>query len=209
MRATFDEKYEKLGNGQLMERFYQGDVEAFGVLAERIRPSLMGQALGRLPGQLVGRQQLAEDLVQETLYKAALTRNRPQVRWQSSRGAISTWLGTILKNQLTSHLRSRQSRTQVSSDLWAGQVDEDRNAVEQRLVDHRLPAERKRRDDEARQQQWLEIVGKLPKELSSMVQLQLQGKSHREIAARLGLARSTVTYRIKNAAATLRSMAAA
>ena len=156
-----------------------------------------------------GRQQLAEDLVQETLFKAAVTRDRPQIRWRPSRGAISTWLGTILKNLLTSYLRSRQSRTRVSSDLWAGQADEDRDAVEQRLVDHRLPAERKRRDDEARQQQWLEIVGQLPEELGSMVRLQLQGKSHREIAARLGVARSTVTYRIKNATATLRSMAAA
>ena len=42
-----------------------------------------------------------------------------------------------------------------------------------------------------------------------MVRLQLQGKSHREISKQLGVARSTVTYRIKTATARLRNMAVA
>ena len=64
-------------NEELMHRFYQGMPEAFGSLAERLGPSLIGQALGRLPIQLAGRHQLAEDFVQQTFIKAMIHTRSP------------------------------------------------------------------------------------------------------------------------------------
>ena len=208
MKAVRQEDCYDLTNEELMDRFYEGDVEAFGILADRLRPSLMGQAIGHLPRHLAGRRELAEDCVQQTMIKAVITKNRKEIHWQPARGKVSTWIGTILRNTITSYLRSRQSKIPVSSDL-SEPVGDSSQRPENRIVDYRLQAERNRRDQEHRCARWREIVNKLPQETGSMVRLQLQGKSHREISKQLGVARSTVTYRIKTATARLRNMAVA
>ena len=209
MKAEFNRNEASVSDIHLMDRFYSGDMDAFGQLAERARESLMRQALRRLPSHLVGRSQAAEDLVQQTLIKAYRTFDRPETRWQQTKGAVSTWLGTILRNVVISYLRSRASKTRVSSDLWGACDNEDSDPLENTIVDHRLMAEHSARDAEANRTQWRQYVGQLPTKMRSVVQMKMQGKSHQEIADRLGVTRSTITYRIKNAAVTLRTMAAA
>lgn len=208
MKAVRQEDRYDSTNEELMDRFYEGDVEAFGILADRLRPSLMGQALGHLPQHLAGRRELAEDFVQQALIKVVITKNRKEIHWQPSRGKASTWIGTILRNTIRSYLRSRQSKIPVSSDL-SDRAGDFSQRPENRIVDYRQQAEHRRRDTEIRCARWREIVNKLPRETGSMVRLQLQGKSHREISRQLGVARSTVTYRIKTATARLRNMAVA
>jgi len=192
-----------------MDRFYQGMPESFGALAERLGPGLIGHALSRLPIQLAGRHQLAEDFVQQTFIKVMTTQDRKESRWQPSRGKVSTWIVTILRNTITSYLRTRQSKIPVSSDLVLDQTGNNPERPENRIVDHRLHAERTCYDRERCCARWREAIQRLPKLDESMVQMQLQGKSHREISRRLGMSRSTVTYRIKNAHTLLRNMAAA
>jgi RNA polymerase sigma factor (sigma-70 family) len=209
MKATTTFDSDRPTNAQLMERFYSGDMDAFGQLAERLRPGLMSLALRRLPSRHVGRIQVAEDMVQQTLIKAVGTLERPEIRWQQSKGAVSTWMGTILRNAVISYLRTRASKTPVSSDLWCGPAGEDSRRPESDIVDHRLSAERNARQMESQRHRWRLVIGKLPKDTRSIFHLKMQGKSHQEIADRLGVARSTITYRIKTATATLRSMAAA
>ncbi len=196
-------------NEELMDRFYRGASEAFGTLAERLGPGLIGHALSRLPAKLAGRHQLAEDLVQQTFIKVMITQNRQESRWKLSRGKVSTWIGTILRNTVTSYLRTRGSKIPVSTDLLLEQTGNHSELPENRIVDHRLHSERTCYDRERRCARWREAIQRLPKLDESMVQMQLQGKSHREISRRLGMARSTVTYRIKNAHTLLRNMAAA
>lgn len=209
MKAATNYQNEQPTNAQLMERFYGGDMDAFGELAERLRPGLMSLALRRLPTRQVGRIQVAEDVVQQTLIKAVRTLDRPEIRWQQSKGAVSTWMGTILRNAVISYLRSRASKTLVSTDLWCGPSREESSRPENDIVDHRLNAERETRSMESQRRRWRLVVGKLPADTRSIFRLKMQGKSHQEIADSLGVARSTITYRIKTASATLRSIAAA
>lgn len=209
MKTVQQKKMLDATNEELMDSFYQGIPEAFGVLAERLGPSLISHALSRLPLHLAGRHQLAEDFVQQSFIKVMVTQDRQSIRWQPSRGKVSTWIGTILRNTVTSYLRTRQSKMMVSSDLLLEQTGKNPDRPENRIVDHRLHAERTCSEKERCCARWRDSIKTLPKAEESMVQMQLQGKSHREISRRLGIARSTVTYRINNAHALLRNMPAA
>jgi len=209
MRATFSEGYDQRTDAQLIEAFYKGEDIALSLLAERLRPQLIGLALAGLPRSEVGRHQLAEDFVQDTLIKVATTRDRPLTRWQRGKSSVSTWVGTILKNIIRSHLRTRKNRIRVTSDLWPQSHAECYDWIEQKIVDHRLPEEQRIRSGEDRRQNWLRAIAELPQELHLLITMQLAGKSHRQIASQLGISRSTVTYRIKSATKKLRQMTAA
>ena len=98
MRATFSDYNNSRTESSLIEEFYRGEESAFATLAERLYPQLKGLALSRIPRDEVGRYQLAEDLVQETLIRVARTKDRSQTRWQPDKSSVFTWAGTILKN---------------------------------------------------------------------------------------------------------------
>ena len=98
MRATFSIHDESITESTLIEAYYDGEESAFAALTERLYPSLKGLALSRIPHSEVGRYQLAEDLVQETLMRVARTKDRGLTRWQPGKSTVLTWVGTILKN---------------------------------------------------------------------------------------------------------------
>jgi RNA polymerase sigma-70 factor, ECF subfamily len=86
-------------DGLLVAAALAGEPEAFGLLARRYAPALVRVALSRL-----GRRELAEEAVQETLLCAH--------RWLAtydSRFSFRTWLWTILLHQCTRHAR-REAR---------------------------------------------------------------------------------------------------
>jgi RNA polymerase sigma factor (sigma-70 family) len=209
MRATFSKHYDQRTEATLIEAFYQGEDVALSILSERLRPQLTGLALSRLPHTEVGRYQLAEDLVQDTFIKVATTKGRPQSRWQTGKSTVSTWIGTILKNLIHSHLRTRKNRIRVTTDLWSETGTDDKERIENNLIDHRLLKEQQICSAENERSNWLRAVASLPQEFHTLITMQLEGKSHREIASQLGISRSTVTYRIKNATKLLRRVAAA
>lgn len=194
-----------LTDAQLMTRFYEGDRRAFDVLARRAQPSLLHQALSRLPRRCVGRLQTAEDLVQQTLINAALTLDRPHTRWQESRGAVSTWLGTILRNLTASYLRKSSNKFFVTTDL-ALSGDEDAVRPEDALADHRHDTETAARDGEMLRRRRRAAIERLPDDVREIFFMKLEGKSYREIARRLGIAKSTVSYRVNNASSRLRRL---
>ncbi|MEK6247513.1 MAG: sigma-70 family RNA polymerase sigma factor [Planctomycetales bacterium] len=202
MKANFQN--DRHTDAQLMDQFYGGDRAAFDELTARMWPSLIHQALQCLPLHLIGRMQTAEDLVQQTLLKSLTTLDRPEIRWQQAKGAVSTWMGTILRNFAISHLRSRASKTLVCSDL-AGNERES-NRPENRIIDHRLSAEAEIRRSETTSSRRQLFFGKLPAEIRSILEMKMEGKSHRQIAEQLGVSRATISYRIRSATMTLRSM---
>lgn len=205
MRATFSARYEQRTDAGLLESFYFGEENALSLLADRLWRPLTQFALSRLPSKEVGRYQLAEDLVQETIIKVAQTKHRPQTRWQNGKSSVFTWMGAILKNIIHSHLRTKKNRIRVTSDLTSSSESEADHSIEQNIVDHRFP----QKTQFFEEVNWLRALSQLPEELNQCVKLQLEGKSHREIASELGLSRSTVTYRIKNATHRLRGILAA
>ena len=209
MRATFSNHDDQRTKSTLMEAFYRGEDSALNVLADRLHPQLRGLALSRIPRSEVGRYQLAEDLVQDTLMKVAGTKNRPLSRWQPGKSTVSTWIGTILKNVIYSHLRTRKNRIRVTTDLWSESSDNENERFENSLVDYRLITSNQGLLAESERKNWHQAIDSLPQEFHVLITMQLEGKSHREIASSLGMSRSTVTYRIKNATKLLRKAAAA
>lgn len=208
MSNVTDVRYGQADDGQLMQSFYDGNNRAFDVLAGRVQASLLHQAYAALPARHVGRRQIAEDLVQKTLVKVFATRSRPQVQWCSRKGKVRTWLGTILRNVVISYLRTRQSRQLVSSDLSRQNPDATWHAPENDLVDHRMPAEVHARHAEARRQRQLEVISSLPDKVRSILYMKMEGLSHHQIADRLGLSKSTISYHYHEAKEKLRTIAA-
>lgn len=209
MRASFSNYDKSRTESSLIEEFYRGEESAFATLAERLYPQLKGLALSRIPRDEVGRYQLAEDLVQETLIRVARTKDRSGTRWQPDKSSVSTWAGTILKNLISSHLRTKKNRIRVTSDLWSDSKESESDRIENSLVDYRRIATNQRSHDVFERDTWQQAIDALPRKFHILINLQLEGKSHREIASCLGISRSTVTYRIKSATKLLRKTAAA
>tara|TARA_Y100001934_G_scaffold281977_1_gene393803 strand:+ start:950 stop:1585 length:636 start_codon:yes stop_codon:yes gene_type:complete len=210
MRATFSNHDDSRTDSSLIEAFYGGEESAFATLAERLYPKLKGLALSRIPHSEVGRYQLAEDLVQETLMRVARTKDRILTRWQHDKSAVSTWVGTILKNLILSHLRTQKNRIRVTSDLWSSSNDPENDRVENNLIaPSRTSGDGQSCDtDVLERDACQQAISALPQKFHILINMQLEGKSHREIASSLGIARSTVTYRIRSATKILKKTAA-
>ncbi len=208
MENFVDQFSERETNEALMQRFYNGEQAAFNRLAKRLHASLLCQTYQQLPPRHVGRRTVAEDLVQQALIKAVLTLDRPATRWQADKGAVRTWLGTILRNVVTSYLRTRAARQVVTSDLSRDADDPSRGGIEHDIADHRLAGERAARTIAA-QRGWLdENLDRFPPQVQTIFYLKLEGQSHREIARHLGVSKSTVTHQFNTAKRALRSLAA-
>lgn len=82
----------------LLERAKAGDKEAFGLLAEEHRETLL-----RLCFKMTGSREEAEDLVQETLLRAYT-----HIAEFELRASLSTWLHRIAANACMDHQRSRK-----------------------------------------------------------------------------------------------------
>ena len=205
---SFEGIYRDASDAELMQQFYDGDNRAFDALAQRVKSSLYHQAYHRLPSRLVGRQQVAEDLVQQALVKAVLTRDKPATRWQLAKGKVRTWLGTILRNVLISYLRTRVSKQLVCTDMAYENDAATYQRPETEIADHRLASEHAARDTERRCRDLLLAIEQLPGKVRRILDLKREGLSHREIAKRLGLSKSTISYHFREASQTLREMAA-
>lgn len=82
----------------LLERAKAGDADAFGLLAEEHRDSLL-----RLCYKMTGSREQAEDLVQDTLLKAYT-----HIAEFELRASLSTWLHRIATNACLDHQRGRK-----------------------------------------------------------------------------------------------------
>lgn len=88
----------------LMRRVQAGDAQRFSDLIRRYQAPLLRVAASRL-----GRQDAAEEVVQETFLAAFKSRHTYDEQY-----SFRTWLWTILLNQCRSYLRSRRRTPRVS-----------------------------------------------------------------------------------------------
>ena len=153
-----------------------GDVASLGILLERYRASLHGQALGILG---YGRQ--AEDAVHDTFVVAM--RKIDGVREPA---AVGGWLHAVLRNVCLMRLRAGQGEV-LSSDLYGG-VDGDPSAPTGEAAIEQLAM---------REWVWT-ALGKLPEILRVTAMLRYFGSynSYEEIAAILGVPVGTVRSRL-------------
>ncbi len=100
---------------ELIERFQQGDINAFEEIVRRYKDQLLNFIY-----RFVGNQEQAEDILQETFLR--VYRNRHAYRRVAK---FSTWIYTIAGNLARTELRKRKRRRLLSiSDLG---IEEDKD----------------------------------------------------------------------------------
>ncbi len=180
----------------LMEDYADGDPRAFsrlyGLLEPRLRAYLMG---------LVRDPAAVDDLVQLTMLKAHLARERFHVQGADPDGAVQGWYFTIARNAAMDHLRDQQRtrKRQVS----AGPPASDAPDPVARLADATPSAEERQvasEDERAVIEQVRAAIERLPPGQREVVTLhKLRGMSMAEIAKRLQIREGAVRVRAHRA----------
>lgn len=183
---------ELAGLHRCMERYVDGDPSAFSELHDRLRPRLRGLLLK------VARDEAAvDDLVQLTLLKAHLARDRFALQGGDPDGAVLAWYFAIGRNVALDFLRERYRGQRRQADPAA-----PRDAVEQ-LPDGALDPEAlgERREHEAEiVARVREAIAQLPAGQREVVELhKLRGMSMAEVAERLQVREGAVRVRAHRA----------
>ena len=92
---------------RLMDRYIDGDREAFSRLHQRLMPRLKGFLL-----KIVRNATVVDDLLQLTFLKAHLARDSYQLQEGDPDGSVQAWYFTIARNVAMDHLRKQSRGTQ-------------------------------------------------------------------------------------------------
>ena len=175
----------------LLQRVAAGDEHALGALYDRWSPLVFSLCV-----HILGDDDEAEEAVEETFWQAW----RQAARYDTARGAVSTWLTTIARSRALDRLRAnRRRQEEAMSDL----SDTKRMAVEEtarRGDDPASGAEVSERRALVRQ-----ALLALPAEQREVLELAyFRGLSQTEIAERTGQPLGTIKTRVRLAMEKLR-----
>ena len=178
-------------DASLVRRCLRDDQAAYRVLVERYQSEVFGLLL-----RLVGRQEDAEDLTQETFLRAF----RALRRYDVTR-PFGAWLHTIASRLAIDHHRRNRAK------LISLHQPEEGSAGEERVLDledpEAGPAERAEQTELARRLEVL--IGELPPDSRAAILLRHQmDLPYEEIARSLGVPLGTVKARIHRARAMLK-----
>lgn len=181
----------KTGLYALMERYIDGDKRAFAELHRRLEPRLRGFLI-----KMVRDEGACDDLVQLTLLKAHLARERFRLPSGDPDGAVQGWYFAIARNVAMDDLRERYraGRRRAPTDAQDPLFE---------LADDSLTVEELGTEVE-REQQIVEdvraAIAQLPASQREVVELhKLRGMSMAEIAARLEVREGAVRVRAHRA----------
>ncbi len=176
----------------LMERYVDGDPSAFSSLHTRLHPRLRGFLM-----KLVRDETAVDDLVQLTLLKAHLARERFALQGGDPDGAVQGWYFAISRNVAMDFLRDK-----YRGERRRAGGDEDGDPVAE-LADAELNAEQLgeqvERDAEI-VERVREAIARLPPGQREVVELhKLRGMSMAKIAERLAVREGAVRVRAHRA----------
>lgn len=182
---------ESRGLHELMARYVDGDPLAFSRLHDRLQPRLRGLLL-----KMVRDETTVEDLVQLTLLKAHLARDRFALQGGDPDGAVRAWYFAIARNVAMDYLRheyraQRRRADDEDGDAVAGLADAspDPEQLGER-VEHEEEIVRRVR----------EAIATLPAGQREVVELhKLRGMSMADIATRLEVREGAVRVRAHRA----------
>jgi RNA polymerase sigma-70 factor (ECF subfamily) len=179
-----------LDEAALIERSRAGDLDAFNTLVAAYQDQVYNLCF-----RMLGSQQAAEDVTQETFisaYKNVHTMRGP---------SLKSWLLRIASNASIDELRRRQRHPQVSIDAPR---DDGENDVVFELQDSAPGPEQETLSLELRRALEFEL-GRLPDDQRLAVVLcDIEGLSYEEIASVMGSSVGTVKSRISRGRARLR-----
>lgn len=183
---------ELAGLHELMERYVDGDPSAFSRLHGRLRPRLRG-----LVRKLVQEEAAVDDLVQLTLLKAHLARDRFALQGGDPDGAVQAWYFAIGRNVAMDWLRERYRGQQRWAD--AGPPGDAMAELPDPALDPEALGELREQEAElvARVR---EAIARLPPGQREVVELhKLRGLGMAEIAERLQIREGAVRVRAHRA----------
>lgn len=186
---------ELAGLHDLMLRYVDGDPSAFSRLDGRLRPRLRGLLL-----KLVRDEPVVDDLVQLTLLKAHLARDRFALQGGDPDGAVQAWYFAIGRNVAMDFLRERYRGERRRADGSAG---DDVAALPDAELDAEALGERAEQEAEI-VGRVREAIARLPEGQREVVELhKLRGMSMAEVAERLQVREGAVRVRAHRAYKTL------
>lgn len=178
-------------DGALLQRIAAGDEQALGALYDRWSPLVFSLCV-----HVLGDDDEAEEAVEETFWQAW----RQAARYDTTRGAVSTWLTTIARSRALDRLRAKRRRQE---DAMSDLTETKRAAVEEtarRGDDPASGAEVSERRALVRQ-----ALLALPPEQREVLELAyFRGLSQTEIAERTGQPLGTIKTRVRLAMEKLR-----
>ena len=192
------DSFDQVSDETLIDRYRDGDVDAFETLLKRYERKLFNYIL-----RYVGTRERANDLLQETFLKVVKNADR-----YDRRAKFKTWLYTIARNLCIDQLRKDRVRSggvsfeQSSSrgdggfaakDRIAGSHDDGYKAVSSSQLQERLIAALERLNDKQREVFVLRHVDQM---------------RFREIAELLGTSENTIKSRMRYAFENLRELLA-
>lgn len=177
----------------LMDRYVDGDPAAFRLLHARLGPRLRG-----LLYKLVRDGDTVEDLLQITLLKAHLARERFAVPGGDPDGAVSAWYFAIARNVAMDHLRAR-TRAERRNARTDGTAEDGVEAIADAAPHIEAMHETAEREDEIALR-IQEAIASLPEGQREVVELhKLRGMSMAQVAERLQLREGAVRVRAHRA----------
>lgn len=171
-----------------------GDEYALGALYDRY-----AKTIHTIAYYLLGQADEAEDAVEETFWQAW----RDAGRYETSRGAVSTWLSTIARSRALDRKRAWRRRAEEPLETVAPASPDAGDRA-----DAMAPAADPQHDAEAseRARDVAAALGRLPAEQREVIELAyFSGLSQSEIAARTSLPLGTVKTRARLALEKLRA----
>ena len=182
---------------RLMEQYVDGDKRSFVRLHATLSPRLRRFLL-----KFVRDEPTVEDLVQLTMLKAHLARDRFQIQGGNPDGAVQGWYFAIARNVAMDHLRKQYRKDRHIAQVSRGSDRDEQDLVTQ-LPDGAPTIEDMGIDRETE----LEIIervhaaiAKLPKSQREVVELhKIRGMSMAEIAKRLEIREGAVRVRAHRA----------
>jgi RNA polymerase sigma-70 factor (ECF subfamily) len=178
----------------LVQNLQAGDPAAFRRLVQLNSANVYNVAL-----KLLGDEQEAEDVLQETFLSAFQAIDRFEGRSQ-----LSSWLYRIASNASLMRLRKRKGMTTFSLDQPMGDAEQDDGRESPHLVDWSTVPDDQLLTAEAREEMDLAIA-ELPESLrSAFVLRDIQGLSGAETAEVLGISVQAVKNRLHRARLRLR-----
>ena len=176
-RGGYKARYQHLADEDLMAVVEGGDADAFAALYDRHSRAAYGMAY-----RLMNERQAAEDLTQDAFLKVW----RSAGGYRPERGSVRTWVLSIVHNRGIDQIRSIASRRRTQDRVErSAPLSQPSEAFAEAW--HRYKSERVG-----------EALGTLPPEQREVIMLaHLHGRTHKEIAQRLGLPLGTVKGRMR------------
>ena len=176
-RGGGEERYARLGDEDLISLVGSGDARAFAALYDR-----HSRAAYSLAYRMMGEKQAAEDLTQEAFIKVW----RSAGGYRAGRGSVRAWILSIVHNRCIDQIRSLASRRRTQDRI-------EQSAPTSQPSEAFAEAWRGYRRERVG-----EALGTLPPEQREVITLaHLHGRTHKEIAQRLGLPLGTVKGRMR------------